>query len=177
MSGPVQNAVVGSPLKSMTNDYWEILTTEDKTIRELSVWAMSHPDLVDLVDIDNQWLQLRIIPDQIIPRFPEYRGFLKALTHSSETRLYGYFGGMEEYTLVMTTKTLEATFKGGLSPVSIDLDTGQLSVWVTDGGTGKSTLVAGLSPINYSRMLTDPGAFPRFVRIGYEYKKGIYNYT
>ena len=162
----------------MTNDYWELLTTEDKTIRSLAVWVMSHADLVDLVDIQDHWLQLRVIPDWVIPRFHDYQGFFESFFESSHssTRLTGYFG-VNDYTLMMTTKTLEATFGNSLSPVSIDLDSHQLSVWVTDGGTGKSALVAGLSPMNYSRMLTSPESFPKFVRIGYEYEKGIYNYT
>jgi hypothetical protein len=91
-------------------------------------------------------------------------------------KVTGYYQEIKIYVLGFCGNTIEVTFND-LSPVIIDLDTRRLSVRVIDGGTGKSTLVTGLSPINYSRMLTDPGAFPRFVRIGYEYEKGIYNYT
>lgn len=161
----------------MTNDYWELLTTEDNIIRELSVWAMSHINLVDLVDIQEHWLQLRIIPDNIIPMFNDYQGFLVSWSqsHPSKTKVNGYWGlGM--YSLELRPPTIEVIFED-LSPVIIDLDTRKLSVWVIDGGTGKSTLIAGLSPINYSKMLSAPETFPKFVKIGYEHEKGIHNYT
>ena len=177
MSGPVQNVVIRSPSKSMTNDYWELLTTDDDVIKDLAIWAIGHTDLVDLVDIDVHWLQIRVIPDEIIPRFPEYLEFLESWKKSqSSIKVTGYYQGIKIYVLGFCGNTIEVTFND-LSPIIIDLDTRRLSVRVIDGGTGKSTLVAGLSPINYSRMLTDPGVFPKFVRIGYEYEKGIYNYT
>jgi hypothetical protein len=88
----------------------------------------------------------------------------------------GYYQGIKIYVLGFCGNTIEAAFND-LSPVIIDLDTRRLSVWVIDGGTGKSALIAGLSPVNYSRMMSNPENFPRFVRIGYEYEKGIYNYT
>jgi hypothetical protein len=161
----------------MTSDYWELLTNEEDIIRSLSVWVMSHTDLVDLVEIKDHWLQLRVIPDEIIPRFLDYQGFLESWSqsHRSKTKVNGYWG-LSMYSLEFRPPMIEVIFEN-LSPVTIDLDTHQLSVWVTDGGTGKRTLVQGLSPINYSRMMSTPESFPKFVRIGYEYEKGIYNYT
>jgi hypothetical protein len=161
----------------MTNDYWELLTTDDDVIKDLAIWAMGHTDLVDLVDIDVHWLQIRVIPDEIIPRFPEFLEFLESWKKSQGSiKVTGYYQGIKIYVLGFRGNTIEATFND-LSPVIIDLDTRRLSVWVIDGGTGKSTLVAGLSPINHSKMISNPEYFPRFVRIGYEYEKGIYNYT
>lgn len=159
----------------MTNDYWEFLTSEENIIREVSVWTMSHLDLVDQVDIENHWLQLRIIPDHIIPRFQDYRGFLWAWQKSKNSRVIGHWES-SKYSLEIYSGTIEVLFEN-LSPVTIDLDTHQLSVWVTDGSTGKSTLVKGLSPVNYSRIISKPETFPKFIQIGYLHEKGIYNYT
>lgn len=160
----------------MTNDYWELLTTDDNLIRGLSVWIISHTDLVDLVNIEDNWLQLRIIPDYIIPRFSEYRGFIELCQKSTETlKVMGYFG-VNEYSIGFYRDCIEMGFKN-FSPISIDLTSGKLSVWVIDGGTGKRSLVSGLSPMNYSSMQSFPESFPRFVRIGYEHEKGIHNYT
>ena len=161
----------------MTNDYWEILTSEDDTIKNLSIWAISHMDLVDLVDIDENWLQLRVIPDDIIPKFSEYHGFLESWKKSKNTKVTGYWGS-SMYSLGIHDSTIDVVFEDStISPVIIDLDNHQISVWVTDGGTGKNTLISGLSPINYSKMLAYPETFPKFIKIGYEYKKDINHFT
>ena len=158
----------------MTNDYWELLTTDDSLIKGFSVWVISHTDLVDLVIIEDNWLQLRIIPDYIIPRLSEYRGFIELCLQSMGIlKVVGYFG-INEYSISFYNNCIEIKF---LSPIVIDLASGKLSVWVIDGGTGKRSLVSGLSPMNYSSMQSFPESFPRFVRIGYEHEKGIHNYT
>ena len=160
----------------MTNDYWELLTTDDSLIRGLSVWIISHTDLVDLVIIEDNWLQLRIIPDYIIPRFSEYRGFIELCQKSTGTlKVVGYFK-VDEYSIGFYRDCIEMRFRN-FSPIVIDLASGKLSVWVIDGSTGKPSLVSGLSPVNYSSMQSFPESFPRFVRIGYEHEKGIHNYT
>lgn len=161
----------------MTNDYWELITTEDEIINSLSVWALSYQDLINLVEINTHLLRIQIIPDKIIPRFNDYLGFIKSWANSQKllTKVTGCWKD-SIYFLELRNNMIEVVF-GNLSPVIIDLDTHQLSVWVIDGGTGKYTLVSGLSPINYSKMISEPEIFPKFVRIGYEYKKGIYNCT
>lgn len=161
----------------MTDDYWELTTIEEDTINALSAWAISHIDLVDLVELKVHWLKLRIIPDEIFSRFPDYQGFFEAWTASQSpiTTVTGHCGN-STYCLEPHNNAIDIIFDD-LSPVIIDLDTHQLSIWVIDGGSGKSALVKGLSPINYSRMMSTPEIFPKFIRIGYEYEKSIYNYT
>lgn len=151
----------------MIVDYWELLTKEEEVIRDLAIWVINHADLVDLVEFNADWLQLRIIPSEIIPMFQKYSGFLEAWEKSKHpyTKVTGYYKS-QKYSLKLHDNMIEAIFNG-LSPIIIDLDARKLSIKVTDGATGESTLVAGLSPINYSKILSDPGVFPKFVRIGW----------